>query len=60
MTFETRKKLAKHFLKQGLKKHPYVLEMKACKGDNPKTEEIEAPIMDEEGNIIEEAEGGDK
>ena len=44
MTFETRKKLAKHYLKLGLKKHPYVLEMKKNKGDNPATEVIEEPF----------------
>jgi len=42
--FETRKKLAKHFFKLGRKKHPYVLEMKKNKGDNPKTEKIEPEI----------------
>ena len=48
MTFETRKKLAKHFEKIGKKNHPYVLEMKKKKGDNPKTEVIEEPIFEEE------------
>ena len=42
--FETRKKLAKHFFKLGRKKHPYVLEMRKNKGDNPKTEKIEPEI----------------
>jgi hypothetical protein len=45
MTFETRKRLATHFAKQGDKKHPYCLEMKKNKGDNPNTEIIEEPVV---------------
>lgn len=53
MTFEERKRLAEHYHKLGKKNHPYVLEMKANKGDNPKTKEIEAPIktIDEDPKV---------
>ncbi len=55
MTFENRKRLAKHFYKQGEKKHPYYVEMKKKNWDNPDTEEIEDQgdfIEDEETEII--------
>ena len=42
--FKTRKRLAEHFFKLGIKNHPYVLEMKKNKGDNPKTSKIEAEV----------------
>lgn len=53
MTFENRKRLAKHFYELGvtnkdkkLKNHPYVLEMKRTKGDDPATIEVEEPIQE--------------
>lgn len=52
MTFENRKRLAKHFYSVGQKKHPYVLEMKKTKCDNQETVEIEEHV----GEIQEDSE----